>query len=46
MVGLSTGRKILEKTSKARRGSLMKTRAARERVAETFDVGGTADILK
>ncbi len=46
MVGLSTGRRILKRTTKARRETLMKTRAARERVVDTFDVGGTAEILK
>jgi len=46
MVGLSSGRKILRKTSKARRTSLMRTRAAREKTIKQFDVQGTADILQ
>lgn len=45
MVGLMGGRSVLRKTEKARRSALMKTRSAREKVAESFDIGGTADIL-
>ncbi len=43
---MTNGRRVLERTSKARRSSLTKTRSAREKVIKSFDVMGTAEILK